>query len=195
MELVNAKPPRAIGTLARPTKDVPANTLALEKLSEFQTLGEPQLKRMKLETARFITEYKRGYRPRWLSLLGTSGAGKTMLAKEIRRICGGPFVTWTRVTNMLREGEYRWFSDLMHEHIVILDDIGSEYETPFVAAKLYEFLSERVGRWTVITANLSLEDIGNRLDTRIASRMLRDNSRIVDVDVPDFNLREKEGPS
>ena len=145
---------------------------------------------MQLETARFITAYKRGYSPRWISLLGTSGAGKTMLAKEIWRICGGRFVTWTRVANMLREGEYRWFSDLMREHIVILDDIGSEYATPFIAAKLYEFLSERVGLWTVITCNLSLADIGNKLDVRIASRMLRGDSRVVDVEVPDFNLRK-----
>ena len=165
--------------------------LALEKLSEFQTFGDSQLKRMKVETARWITAYKRGYSPRWLSLLGTSGAGKTMLAREVRRVCGGKFVTWTRVTNMLREGEYRWFSDLMREHIVILDDIGSEHATPFVAAKLYEFLSERVGRWTVVTANLSLEQIGQRIDVRIASRMRRDDSQVVDVDVPDFNLREQ----
>lgn len=192
MELINAKPPRATGTLARPTQDAPVSTLALEKLGEFQTLGDPQLKRMKLETARFITAYKRGYSPHWLSLLGTSGAGKTMLARLVYKICGGAFVTWTRVTNMLREGEYRWFSDLKREHIVILDDIGSEHTTPFVAAKLYEFLSERVGRWTVVTANLPLADIGNRIDVRIASRMLRDDSRVVDVEVPDFNLREKE---
>jgi DNA replication protein DnaC len=124
MELLNAKP--ATGTLAPPTKAGPISTMALEKLSEFQTLGDPQLKRMKLETARFITAYKRGYSPRWLSLLGTSGAGKTMLARLVYKICEGKFVTWTRVTNMLREGEYRWFSDLMHERLVVLDDIGSE---------------------------------------------------------------------
>jgi DNA replication protein DnaC len=164
----------------------------LEKLSEFQTLGDPQLKQMRTETARFITAYKRGYNPRWLSLLGTSGAGKTMLAKAIRRICGGRFVTWTRVANMLREGEYRWFSDLMREPIVILDDLGSEYATPFIAAKLYEFLSERVGRWTIITCNLSLADIGNKIDVRIASRMLRNDSQVVDVDVPDFNVRQRK---
>jgi hypothetical protein len=53
-------------------------------------------------------------------------------------------------------------------------------------------LSERVGHWTVVTANLPLADIGDRIDVRIASRMLRDDSQVVDVDVPDFSIREKQ---
>jgi DNA replication protein DnaC len=146
---------------------------------------------MKVETARFITAYKRGYSPRWLSLLGPSGAGKTMLARRVKEICEGEFVTWMRVTNMLREGEYRWFDDLKREKLLILDDIGSEYKSPFILAKLYELLSERVGKWSVITANLSLEQVGDELETRIASRMIRDENIVVDVDVPDFNTREK----
>lgn len=163
--------------------------LALEKLSQFQTLNDPQLELMKTETARFITAWKRGYTPRWLSLVGTSGSGKTMLARKIKDICCGEFRTWTRITNYLREGEYRWFQDLIRKELLIVDDIGAEYQTGFVAAKLYELLSERVGKWTVLTANLSLENIGNKLDPRIASRMIRDGSIVVDVDVPDFNLR------
>lgn len=90
---------------------------------------------------------------------------------------------------MLREGEYRWFEDLCEERLLILDDIGSEYQTGFVAAKLYELLSLRVQKWTVITANLSTEQL-SEVDARIASRMIRGYSVVVDVDVPDFNLRK-----
>jgi DNA replication protein DnaC len=189
MEQVKTALSKAVADLEHPTKENPVSTLALEKLSQFQTLNDPQLELMKTETARFITAWKRGDAPRWLSLVGTSGSGKTMLARKIRDICGGEFITWTRITNYLREGEYRWFQDLIREELLIVDDIGAEHQTGFVAAKLYELLSERIGKWTVLTANLSLENIGNKLDPRIASRMIRDGSVVVDVDVLDFNLR------
>jgi DNA replication protein DnaC len=162
----------------------------LEKLGDFQTLGDPQLERMKTETARFITAFKRDLPPRWLSLVGTCGSGKTMLAKIIKRVCGGRFVTWVHICNMLREGEHRWFQDLCDEPLLYLDDIGGEYQTPFIAAKLYEILSVRVPKWTVLTANLSTEQLGE-VDARIASRMIRGASVVVDVDVPDYNLRLK----
>lgn len=170
-------------------KESPVSTLALEKLSEFQTLNDPQLDRMKTEVARFITAYKRKLLPRWLSLVGSSGAGKTMLAWEIKSICDGRFIPWVKVAKMLREGEYRWFDDLASERLLILDDIGAEYQTGFVAAKLYEILSQRAKKWTVLTSNLSLQQIGD-LDIRISSRMIRDGSTVVDVDVPDFNARQ-----
>jgi DNA replication protein DnaC len=160
----------------------------LEKLGKFQTLNDTQLERMKTESARFITAYKRDLEPRWLSLLGSSGAGKTMLAQEIKQVCGGRFVPWIKVCKMLREGEYRWFDDLCDELLLYLDDIGSEHHTDFIAAKLYELLSIRVPKWTVITANLSLQQLSD-VDGRIASRMIRGESVVVDVDVPDFNLR------
>lgn len=112
-----------------------------------------------------------------------------MLAKSIQSICGGRFRTWTSISNMLREGEYRWFGDLLEERLLLVDDIGAEHQTPFILAKLYELLSERVGKWTVITANLSLEQIGIRIDPRISSRMIRGDSVVVDVDMLDFNLR------
>lgn len=147
--------------------------------------------------------------PRWLSLLGTSGIGKTMLAKrinrvfrremdgtiasasevEIRRRRGG-FVTWRAVAGALRDGEYRWMDDLCGDWFVCLDDIGSEYATAFTNAKLFEFLSRRERKWTVITGNLSLEQISDTLDARIASRMLRHGNIVVDVNAPDYNLRE-----
>lgn len=43
----------------------------------------------------------------------------------------------------------------------------------------------------LFTANLSLSDIEQRIDTRVASRMIRNGSTVVDVNVPDFNLRQK----
>jgi len=148
--------------------------------------------------------------PYWLSLLGTSGAGKTMLAKIIRTLfsryvdgsiisetpqeikrAGGGFIRWRRLVEWVREGDYRAFEDVSRDFFVAVDDIGSEYPTDFTRAKLYEMFDASEGKWRVWTGNLSLEQIEQQFDPRIASRILRNNSVVVDVDVPDFNLRLK----
>lgn len=177
----------------------------------FQTCGDPELTKMLEAARRFAHDLVIDAPPRWLSLLGTSGAGKTMLAKIISALfrryvdsdriisetpsrivrASGGFVKWSRVVQWLREGEYRCFEDISRDYFVVVDDIGSENPTDFTRAKLYEMFDAGEGKWRVWTANLSLAQIGEKFDTRIASRMIRNNAVVIDVDVPDYNLREK----
>jgi DNA replication protein DnaC len=168
------------------------------RLPEFQTLGDPQLELMKQEAVRFGREFARAHKtpeyhavPRWLTLLGKSGVGKTLLCRLLILKLGGAFYPWHRVANWLREGEYRIFEDICRDRrIVCIDDIGSEYRTDFLMSKLYELLSERDKRWTLLTGNLSLEAIGEQLDRRISSRMIRHGNIVVETDTKDFNLRK-----
>jgi DNA replication protein DnaC len=102
---------------------------------------------------------------------------------------GGHLIPWYRIIGWLRDGDYRLFNDFCAERLITVDDIGSEYATDFSRAKLYELFARRDGKWTLFTANLSLEKISQLLDTRIASRMVRHNAVVVEADVPDFNLR------
>ena len=201
----------------------PVNTQAWGELSEFQTFGDSQLERMKREAASFIDDIRNNRVPRWLSLLGTSGAGKTMLATIIHRIyqrekhqqidweatkrtqtenCPygriirwrGGFINWGKaVNNRMLKGDYDFLEDVTDYSFFAIDDIASEYEKhrALSASKLYGICEGRLKKWTVITANLSLEQIGEALDARIASRMLRDNGTVVDVNVPDYSLRKR----
>lgn len=175
---------------------------------------------MKAAAERFVLEMLGGLPPRWLSLLGTSGAGKTMLAKWIKFVFKqhldwkinwpateqtktdtqpngriirhrGGYVAWTQVAGWLRDREFRMFDDICALSFLVVDDIGAEYGSPFVNAKLYELCSRREQKWTVFTGNLSLSNIEQQLDARIASRMIRHGSVVIDVDVSDFNLRDK----
>ena len=61
----------------------------------------------------------------------------------------------------------------MRPELLILDDLGSELTTQFVQSALYELLNSRlVGeRRTVISSNLSLNDVRRRYQPMIASRL------------------------
>ncbi len=193
------------------------------KFDQFQTLNDPQLEQMKDEAASFMDDLFNARTPRWLSFLGNAGAGKTMLAKTIwhlfrdhrhtqidwKRSKGteiegrqgriirwrGGFINWGKAVNRMLEGDYAFLEDLRDYDFFVLDDIVSEYlkMRELSASKLYDVLESRLGKWTVITANVSLRQIGEILDPRLASRMIRNNGTVVEVDVHDFNLRLSYG--
>lgn len=178
---------------------------------KFELFGDQQLVDMVTETAHFIHAMKAKEKPRWLSFTGTSGAGKTYLARAIWRwyskapgmnqtktvnhevVYGGQFAFWPDVAQALKAQEATtWMRDLADETLVVIDDIGAARDsTGFVTNELSNLLSRRCSKWTVITANFPLKEIAQKMDVRIASRMIRDNSVVVDVDVKDFNLRSR----
>ncbi len=217
MEAIKDVLPKAIETLELPTKANPRSTKVWAKFEQFQTLNDPQLEQMKDEAVSFMDDLFNARTPRWLSLLGTSGSGKTMLSKIIwhlfrdhrhtiidwhrtRQTEGtnpriirwrGGFINWGKAVNRMLEGDYEFLEDVRDYDFFVLDDILSEYKKmrDLSTSKLYDVFESRLGKWTVITANASLSQVGELLDQRIASRMMRNFSSIVDVDVPDFNLR------
>ncbi len=220
MEAIKDILPKAVEALEQPTKVNPRSTRVWAKFEDFQTLNDPQLEQMKDKAVSFIDDLFSNRQPRWLSILGTSGAGKTMLAKRIWQLFRdhrhmkinwdktrptvthsmprgrivrwrGGFINWGKAVNRMLEGDYEFIEDVRTYDFFAIDDIVSEYQKmrELSASKLYDVLESRLGKWTVFTANLGLEAIGNTLDPRIASRMIRNNSTVVDVDVPDFNLR------
>lgn len=147
---------------------------------------------------------------RWISFLGKSGTGKTHLARCIktffnkhlygidderfpqeRRIRRGGFKAWGDVVGDMVAGDYSGIRDLREDYFVCLDDIGSEYQRnkELSCAKLYEVLNARLGNWTVITANLMLNEIGEKLDVRISSRLIRNQASLLEINTTDFNDR------
>lgn len=173
-------------------------------------MGDSKLVQMLESADRFASDVN-NRTPYWISFLGVSGAGKTHLAKmlyrhfmrcsrfnldydpEKNKIVGntGQFCSWRKLISDLRQGDYELIYDLVEDWFVVLDDIGSSYDpNGFAASSLDQVLNGRLRKWTVITCNYSLQDISDRMDVRIASRMIRDGSVIVECsDVPDFNTR------
>ena len=57
--------------------------------------------------------------------------------------------------------------------LLILDDLGSEFTSPFVQAALYQVVNTRLidGKHTVISSNLDPEGIRQRYSAQVASRL------------------------
>lgn len=179
---------------------------------EFATFGDPSLVHLFTEAERFADETARGQKPRWLTLSGRSGVGKTHLARKLkefwmtrsgfRKVSGRVgtilsrldcrFVSWRRFIERQRAGGFTEIVELCELPFVIVDDIGAEYDpNGFARARLDELLDARLGKWTVITTNLRLSEIGEQLDTRISSRMLRGGSIFAETTATDYNLRPR----
>lgn len=147
--------------------------------------------------------------PYWLTLVGSSGVGKTHLANKIREwfrlnLLGRQFVpkenvvrchdyrfrTWQKAMGQIYDGNYGIVEALSEESLAIIDDIGAEHDPrKFGVSKLLEILNARRDKWTVMTSNLTLEQIHEHLDARLASRLIRDGSKVIEINCPDFNLR------
>lgn len=124
-----------------------------------------------------------------LFLSGAPGLGKTFLSACIARTVSehGFSVVYDTAGNVFAQFETRKFqrdSDNAREardetrrylncDLLILDDLGSELTTQFTQSALYELLNTRlVGeKCTVISSNLTLEDVSRRYAPQIASRL------------------------
>jgi DNA replication protein DnaC len=176
----------------------------------FNTLGDPKLEKVLIAVKEFASGWILKEQGRWLTLSGTTGTGKTHLAKKLcacwnerggHRIISESmtkplqlqpafFVKWTDFVDSQRAGEYGEMEKLKRAHYVALDDIGTERDpTDFAKELLYKLLNAREGKWTVITTNLTLEAIKRDLDVRVASRIVRGTNRLVQFTIADYALR------
>jgi len=156
------------------------------------------------EADKFVAEVRALGEPRWLSFVGKSGTGKTMLCDEIITRCwyelkghrsllnGIERITWTGFVRKLRATEYWRLDDAADRNLLFIDDIGTVSDTAFSLEQLYTLLELRNRKWTLITSNLTLLEIGKSLDTRIASRLIRGRNVCVEVDTLDYALRENK---
>ncbi len=147
-------------------------------------------------------------------MLGHSGVGKTFLARcilgelgcnawgdlisirewisggELLR-AGAKFRSFPKVADRLKGGEYDLIESLEQPFLLILDDVGAEYDpNKFTASNLNRLIRSRRGKWTVITSNLSVAAIAEKIDQRIASFLIRDGNKAVEIETKDYSLRK-----
>lgn len=155
---------------------------------------------------RFAYDVLSGNQARWLTFLGPSGIGKTHLLKQTLR-----FITrhWGKLR--VAEGryrtpqiahiipaedlcDYRAPKDYARYDVVYIEDIGSgsgldKGSGAVLRSRIAELLQLRSAKWTMLCSNLSREAVCSDLDGRIASRLQRDGSTLIQItnDVADYH--------
>ena len=119
-----------------------------------------------------------------LLLIGQSGLGKTYLLRAIQhRVAKRGFqplyVSAYRFFETARqsyiENDSALMSELMNAPLLLLDDLGTEpLMNNVTVAQLFNLLNERqiAGRHTVISTNLSINELKERYTERVTSRFL-----------------------
>lgn len=152
----------------------------------------------------FVNGFKNHYQN--LFFYGTVGTGKSFLsgciAKELLSqgssviyfSANGLFETLARYSfdTKLKESLYNFYKDLYNCDLVIIDDLGTEVTNSFVTSQLFGLLNERHLRRkaTIISTNLSLEELRDRYSDRIFSR-ITSNYTICKLTGPDIRIRKR----
>ncbi len=91
-----------------------------------------------------------------------------------------------------RDEQFELHNDLYQCDLLIIDDLGTELTNQFTASRLFSLLNERhMGKKaTVISTNLSLEELRNRYSDRIFSR-ITSHYEICKLTGPDIRMHKK----
>lgn len=152
----------------------------------------------------FVEQFSNSYRN--LFLYGTVGTGKSFLSgcianeilKQGRSVIYfssvGLFDKLAQYTfdTKSKETLYNFYEDLYNCELVIIDDLGTEVTNAFVTSQLFSCLNERDlrQRATIISTNLSLEELRDRYSDRIFSR-ITSNYNICKLTGPDIRMSKK----
>ena len=133
-----------------------------------------------------------------LLLTGSTGLGKTFLLhamadRLIERSRNVLIISAYRMIEMLRQN---WFGneegapELLDAEVLMIDDLGSEPLIQNVTVEqLFNLLNERQNRRlsTIISTNLTMDEIKSRYTERIASRLrARDSWKVITLEGKDI---------
>lgn len=122
-----------------------------------------------------------------LLLVGTTGTGKTHISTAIAReiIPMGYDVLYDSIHNIISDFEADKFKSgyvqteqksekYLECDLLIIDDLGTEFSNQFTVSCLYNLLNTRQnhGKATIISTNLSPEELSSKYEGRIYSRLV-----------------------
>ena len=155
---------------------------------------------------RFAEGFDTKYRGKSLLFIGKTGTGKTHISTSIARavIGKGYSVIYDSVQNIINDFEDDKFrsgyarqepiSDKYLDcDLLIIDDLGTEFTTPFSVSCLYNIFTTRRNRGlsTIVSTNLSGEEITKKYDDRIYSRIVGSDYTVLSFVGNDYRLRKR----
>ena len=152
----------------------------------------------------FVKNFDRDYQN--LFFYGTVGTGKSFLSGCIAHelLQKGRSVIYFSSSGLFdvlarysfdakaKESLYQFYQDLYQCDLIIIDDLGTEVVNSFVTSQLFACLNERALRRksSIISTNLSLEELRDRYSDRIFSRVTS-GFTICKLTGPDIRIYKK----
>ena len=150
-----------------------------------------------LEVAFNTAKNYAGHLNGWLLLMGSYGCGKTHLAAAIANevvsmgvetlfLTVPDLLDWLRYSFSSDETTYESrFEEIKNIRFLVLDDLGTQNTTAWAREKLFQIINHRYTHKlpTVVTTNIGLNEIDERVSSRLQDRELVIKIRI---DAPDF---------
>jgi len=169
---------------------------------EISLCDDPQIACMVTTAGAYAKAIRDSNPAHWMVVLGKTGNGKTHVCDRIWKWASkwAPInninlryhpqkIFWPDFVDQLRDGNaFDRYNDMKHWPFLYLDDVWAHRASDFSEEKLNTLLGCRAGKWTMITANSTMQAIAGR-DVRIASRFLRDGCKLIDIRTTDYNRR------
>ncbi|MBQ7386617.1 MAG: ATP-binding protein [Clostridia bacterium] len=128
-----------------------------------------------------------------LLLIGKTGTGKTHISTAIAReiISQGFDVVYDSAQNIVSDFEADKFRSgygtepksekYLECDLLIIDDLGTEFSSQFTVSCLYNLINTRANRAmaTIISTNLSAEELARKYEDRIYSRLVGVGTRVL----------------
>jgi len=132
-----------------------------------------------------LKDYAQNFRPESPSLFfsGGTGLGKTHLALAVFNVltANGYSVYYNTARKVIKQTQSESFNkgegdlteELNRHDLVIIDDLGAEYETPYACSIINEIIDDAVlmGKPMIIVSNLDKNAFEKRYGERVASRL------------------------
>ncbi len=135
----------------------------------------------------YCSKYADGFHPKSQSLfmIGNTGLGKTHLSLAIARgvLEKGYSVIYGSAQDLFRSIEKEHFGKeseskdsldtILSCDLLILDDLGAEFDSNYYASCLYNIVNSRIGaeKPTIVTTNLTAVQLQSKYSDRIVSRL------------------------
>lgn len=148
----------------------------------------PECREQMTDIFEFCKAYSAAFNKKSGSILmtGNTGLGKTHLSLSIVKnaVEKGFNAAYGSAQNFLSKIENEHFSRgdertdtldmLINADLLIFDDLGTEFSSPYINSTIYSIINTRLlaQKPTVISTNLTLEDMRNRYGDRILSRIM-----------------------
>lgn len=167
--------------------NVPLDGSSFEKFS--LDFYEGSAKKQMEQIYKYCTAYANNFHQHSSSLLfrGATGLGKTHLSLAIASVATDKgfgviygsaqsfAVTLEKERFVRQEGPSQLTTEqkLQQCDLLILDDLGMEFQSSYVTAVIYNVINDRIlsGRPTIISTNLSLKEMEGRYGARFVSRI------------------------